>query len=222
MPSPRIEIAVTGVQNRKILSGLLLSRLAAKNKAKNKTARIQNKGEKKLSRKPPTTAARPVALELLMPRSAKNSPGPSSPTNTAASALSVPRRIVIGSPHGIATVGILLRESGFLWIAVAKSPFHSSSDSRGGNEWYRESAKGKGEDVLGDSASNTDPGVFVCKAYNQSSRSPRSSARDLVGLHTLAFGYWCERIEADEFKVARDPTVDKSPSLTMSAVSSPF
>lgn len=110
MPSPRIEIAVTGVQNRRILSGLLLSRLAAKNKAKNKTARIQNKGEKKLSRKPPATAARPVALELLMPRSAKNSPGPSSPTNTAANALSVPRRIVMGSPPGIATVGILLRE----------------------------------------------------------------------------------------------------------------
>jgi len=96
MPSPSIEIAVTGVQNRRILSGLLLSRLAAKNKAKNKTARIQNKGEKKLSRKPPTTAARPVALELLIPRSAKNIQGPSRPTNTAANALSVPRTIAIG------------------------------------------------------------------------------------------------------------------------------
>jgi hypothetical protein len=48
MPSPTIEIAVTGVQNRRILSGLLLRRLAAKNKAKNETARIQNKGEKGL------------------------------------------------------------------------------------------------------------------------------------------------------------------------------
>jgi hypothetical protein len=47
-PSPTIEIAVTGVQNRRILSGLLLRRLAAKNKAKNETARIQNKGEKRL------------------------------------------------------------------------------------------------------------------------------------------------------------------------------
>jgi hypothetical protein len=81
MPSPSIEIAVTGVQNRRILSGLLLTLLAAKNKAKNKTARIQNKGEKKLSSKPPTTAARPVALELLMPPNAKNSSGPSRPDN---------------------------------------------------------------------------------------------------------------------------------------------
>ena len=100
MLSPSIEIAVAGVQNRRSLRGLLLSRLAAKNKAKNRMARIQNQGEKKLSKKPPRTAARPVALELLMPRSAKNSPGPSSPINTAASALSVPLRIVIGSPHG--------------------------------------------------------------------------------------------------------------------------
>jgi len=99
MPSPSIEIAVTGVQNRRILSGLLLSLLAAKNKAKNETARIQNSGEKRLSSKPPATAAKPVALELLIPRSAKNSPGPSSPTNTADSALSVPRRIVIGAPR---------------------------------------------------------------------------------------------------------------------------
>ena len=114
MPSPSIEIAVTGVQNRRTLSGLLLSLLAAKNKAKNKTARIQNKGEKTLSSKPPTTAARPVALELLIPRNAKNSPGPSRPINTAANALSMPRRIAMGSPRGIATVGILLRERDFM------------------------------------------------------------------------------------------------------------
>ena len=75
-------------------------------------------------------------------------------------------------------------------ITVEASRCHSSSDSRGGNEWYRESAKGKREDVLGDSASDTDPGVFVCKACNESGRSPRSSASDLVGLHTLAFDYW--------------------------------
>jgi hypothetical protein len=111
MPSPSIEIAVTGVQNRRTLSGLLLSLLAAKNKAKNKTARIQNKGKNTLSSKPPTTAAKPVALELL---SAKNSPGPSRPINTPANALSMPRRIAMGSPRGIATVGILLRERDFM------------------------------------------------------------------------------------------------------------
>jgi hypothetical protein len=87
MPSPTIEIAVTGVQNRRILSGLLLRRLAAKNKAKNETAKIQNKGEKRLSRKPAATAAKPVALELLIPQRAETSPGPSKPTNIAATAL---------------------------------------------------------------------------------------------------------------------------------------
>jgi len=58
---------VTGVQDRRILIGLLLSRLAAKNKAKNEIARIQNKGEKKLSSRPRAIAAIPVAFELLMP-----------------------------------------------------------------------------------------------------------------------------------------------------------
>jgi hypothetical protein len=99
MPSPSIEIAVTGVQNKRILSDLLLSRLAAKNKAKNETARIQNKGEKRLSRKPPATAAKPVALELLIPRRAKISPGPRA-TNIAATALRTPRRVVTGLPPG--------------------------------------------------------------------------------------------------------------------------
>ena len=78
---------------------MLRSRLAARNRAKSETARIQNKGEKRLSRKPPPTAARPVALELLMPRSAKNSPGPSRPPNTAATALRTPRRVT-GLPPG--------------------------------------------------------------------------------------------------------------------------
>lgn len=100
MPSPSIEIAVTGVQNRKILSGLLLSRLAARNKAKNETARIQNKGEKRPSRKPPTTAAKPVALELLTPQRAETSPGPSRATNIAATALRTHRRVVTGLPPG--------------------------------------------------------------------------------------------------------------------------
>src|ERR1700694_5298863 len=34
MPSPSVEMTVAGVQNRRILNGLLLSRLAAKNRAK--------------------------------------------------------------------------------------------------------------------------------------------------------------------------------------------
>jgi hypothetical protein len=100
MPSPSIEIAVTGVQNRRILSGLLLSRLAAKNKAKNETARIQSRGEKRFSRKPPTTAAMPVALELLIPRRAKTRLGPSTATNMAATALKMFRRVVTGLPPG--------------------------------------------------------------------------------------------------------------------------
>jgi hypothetical protein len=100
MPSPSIEIAVTGVQNRRILSGLLRSRLAAKNKAKNETARIQNKGEKRLSRKLPATAAKPVALELLIPQRAKISPGPSRATNIAATTLRTPRRVVTALPPG--------------------------------------------------------------------------------------------------------------------------
>lgn len=98
MPSPSIEIAVTGVQNRRILSGLLLRRLAAKNKAKNETARIQNKGEKRLSRKPAATAAKPVALELLIPQRAETSPGPSRAANIAATALRMPRRVTGLSP----------------------------------------------------------------------------------------------------------------------------
>ena len=98
--SPSIEIAVTGIQNRRILNGLLLSRLAAKNIAKNEIARIQNKGEKRLSKASPATAAKPVALELFMPRRAKTTPGPSREINTAATALRTPRTVVIGSSRG--------------------------------------------------------------------------------------------------------------------------
>jgi len=89
-----IEIAVTGVQNRRILSGLLLRRLAAKNKAKNAMAKIQNKGEIRLSKNTPGTTAIPVALELLIPRRAKINPGPSRATNIAASPLKTFRRVV--------------------------------------------------------------------------------------------------------------------------------
>ena len=97
MPSPSIEIAVTGVQNRKILSGLLLSRLAAKNRAKNETARIQHKGEERPSRKPPTSAAKPVALELLIPGT---SPVTNRATTIPATALRTPRRVITGLPPG--------------------------------------------------------------------------------------------------------------------------
>jgi|SRR6266496_3429259 len=41
---PTVLIARAGIQNRRILTGLLASRLAAKNIAKNAPARIQNKG----------------------------------------------------------------------------------------------------------------------------------------------------------------------------------
>jgi len=93
-PNPKIEIAVTGVQNRRILSGLLLRRLAAKNKAKYAIARIQNRGEIRLSKNTPGTTAIPVALELLIPRRAKINPGPSRATNIAASPLKTFRRVV--------------------------------------------------------------------------------------------------------------------------------
>jgi hypothetical protein len=87
-PTPSIEIAVTGVQKRRILRGSLLSRPAAKNKAKNEIARIQNNGEKR----PATSAAKPVALELLRPTLTRK--GMNRATSTAATVLRTPRRIV--------------------------------------------------------------------------------------------------------------------------------
>jgi len=111
MHSPNIQTAITGTQNRKILRGLLLSRLAAKNNAKNDTARIQNQGEKRLSAKPPATAAKPVALELLIPRKARTSPGPSTPTKIAATVTRMPRRVVTDLPPRIAKLEILLRNN---------------------------------------------------------------------------------------------------------------
>src|SRR5437016_5843241 len=98
MPSPKIEIAVTGIQNRKILRDFLRSRLAAKNKAKNETAIIQDKGDKRLSRSPPATAAKPVALELSIAGRAKYRPDPSRPRNIEATALRAPFRVVTGWP----------------------------------------------------------------------------------------------------------------------------
>ena len=118
---PSIEIAITGVQNRRILSGLPLSRPAAKNKAKNETARIQNKGEKRLSTKPPATAAKPVALELLIPRRAETSPGPSRATNIAATALRTPRRVATGSPPD-PYAPAFYRKNPFLVGSLLKNP----------------------------------------------------------------------------------------------------
>jgi hypothetical protein len=70
-----------------------VSLLAAKNKAKNKIARIQNNGEKRLSRSPPATAASPIAFELLRPLKETNSAVPNNAVSIAATALSTPRRV---------------------------------------------------------------------------------------------------------------------------------
>jgi hypothetical protein len=64
MPNPSVEMAVTGIQNKTVLSALLLNRLVARNEAKRTKAITQNNGVKKLSSAPPTTAANPAALEL--------------------------------------------------------------------------------------------------------------------------------------------------------------
>jgi hypothetical protein len=84
MANPSVEMIVAGVQNRRILSGLLVSRLAEKNKAKSERARIQNSGETRPSKQPPMTAATPVAFELLIPLKAATNPGPSSAATIAA------------------------------------------------------------------------------------------------------------------------------------------
>jgi hypothetical protein len=141
MPSPSVEIAVTGVQNRRILSGLLLSRLAAKNKAKNETARIQNKGEKRLSRKPPATAAKPVALELLIGQRAETSPA-SRGTNIAATALRTPRRVVTGLPPG-SLRSVFYSESGSFDGSLLKTVSSGNSDppNSGNSEPSKDSHK---------------------------------------------------------------------------------
>ena len=50
---------MVGTQNRRILSGLLLSRLAAKNKTKMEMATNQNRGEKRPASNPAFIAANP-------------------------------------------------------------------------------------------------------------------------------------------------------------------
>jgi hypothetical protein len=94
IPNPSIEMVVTGVQKRRILRGLLLRRLAAKNNAKNERVRTQNNGEERLSRKPATTAVNPIALVLLTFEKAPTRPGASRATSIAATALRAPRRYV--------------------------------------------------------------------------------------------------------------------------------
>jgi hypothetical protein len=98
MANPSVEMIVAGVQNRRILSGLLVSRLAEKNKAKSERARIQNSGETRPSKQPPMTAATPVAFELLIPLKAATNPGPSSAATIAATALRAARRVVTVFP----------------------------------------------------------------------------------------------------------------------------
>ena len=63
----RTETVSVGIQNKNTLKTLLLSRLAEKNNAKNRAARIQNRGEKALSASPPAIAASPVAFSWLIP-----------------------------------------------------------------------------------------------------------------------------------------------------------
>lgn len=58
-PNPSVEMMVTGVQNRRTLTHLPLSRLAAKKNAKNKMAKIPTDGVKVLN------AVNPIALALL-------------------------------------------------------------------------------------------------------------------------------------------------------------
>jgi hypothetical protein len=76
-----------GIQNKMTRNAVLLSRRVVKNKAKKETARIQNKGEKRLSKSPPAVAAQPVALSWLICISAITNPGPSKAINIAANPL---------------------------------------------------------------------------------------------------------------------------------------
>jgi hypothetical protein len=105
MPTPTVEITVTGIQNRKILRGLLVSRLAAKNKAKNKIARSPHSGEKTLMNTP-----KPVAFEV----KERTNAGPSMATNSAATALRAARRYVTVLCLLDSCAHILLRKSPIL------------------------------------------------------------------------------------------------------------
>ena len=79
-----VERARVGTQKNSILKGLFPSRLARKNTIKNKTARIQKRGEKMLSTNPPATAANPVALSELISLKADHNLGTISARKIAA------------------------------------------------------------------------------------------------------------------------------------------
>jgi hypothetical protein len=81
------ETVKVGIQNNRILRGLFPSLLAATRSAKNETARIQNRGEKKLSRNPPAMAASPVAFEEVNPSNTDPDLGTSSAKITAVNPL---------------------------------------------------------------------------------------------------------------------------------------
>src|SRR6266567_8728114 len=87
----RTETVSVGIQNKKTLKTLLLRRLAAKNNAKNRAARVQNRGEKALSASPPAIVASPVAFSWLMPLKADQGPGTHSARIIAASPLLIIR-----------------------------------------------------------------------------------------------------------------------------------
>ena len=84
------ETVSVGIQNKNTLKSLFLSLLAAKNKAKNITARIQNGGEKTLSASPPAMTASSVAFSWLMPLTTDQEPGTHSARIIAASPLRMP------------------------------------------------------------------------------------------------------------------------------------
>jgi hypothetical protein len=75
---PKVEIAVAGTQNRSTLNTLLPSRLAARNRKKNKIARIKNKGVNRVAVNPPAVADNPVAFEVEIFRMENMSPGTNS------------------------------------------------------------------------------------------------------------------------------------------------
>lgn len=92
MAMPKAEIAVAGTQKRNTLNTLLPSRLAAKNRKKNKIARIQNEGVNRIVVNPPAVADNPFAFEVEIFRIENMSPGANSAINIPAGALTIPRR----------------------------------------------------------------------------------------------------------------------------------
>jgi hypothetical protein len=91
MATPNVEIAVAGTHNKNALNTLLPSRLAARNRKKNKIAKTQNKGVNRIPVNPPAVADNPVAFEVETLRMENMSPGANSATNIPARALTIPR-----------------------------------------------------------------------------------------------------------------------------------